>query len=270
MKPQSKNKELGMKILLIGCGKMGGAMLSRWVVNPDHSYTVVDPAATGLPDGVEHVTSPQALAGRTFDMMIIAVKPQMIPDVLPNYKDNLAKDGVAVSIAAGFSLQKLALIMGHVGAVRVMPNLPALIGEGVTGLYANQLCNDEQKDAVTRLIDSVGRSVWVDSEEALDRLTAVSGSGPGYVFQFMESYMAAAETLGFSPRAARELVTQTIIGAATMASMSDDSVSALRQSVTSKGGTTEAGLKALNDDNRLDALLSAATGAAYQRALELQ
>ena len=259
-----------MNVLLIGCGKMGGAMLRRWLERTEHKFTIVDPAAEDTPSGAELLRSREELGDRRFDMIIVAIKPQMIDDVLPAYAQHLAEGGCAVSIAAGCSLERVSRPLGNAPTVRVMPNLPALIGLGATGLYASNGCSDDHRTQVTKLIDYVGESFWVGSEDELDRLTAVSGSGPGYVFQFMQSYIEAAEELGFTEKTARALVTQTIIGAAKMADQSDSSVVELRNSVTSKKGTTEAGLNALNKGGALDSLMKNTTGAAYARALELQ
>lgn len=259
-----------MNILMIGCGKMGGAMLRRWCDACDHSFTVVDPAKPDLPDAVRVETELSALGAQLFDMIIVAIKPQMIESVLPDYKGSLQNDGVVVSIAAGFALRNFSKILGDVPLVRVMPNLPALIGLGATGLYANTLCSDTQKNTVEELMEAVGRAFWVGSEDELDKVTAISGSGPGYVFQIIESYIKAAIDLGFKPDEARALVVQTILGATEMASRSGEAVSSLRESVTSKNGTTEAGLNALNGDGALDTLMKQTTEAAYKRAIELQ
>jgi len=259
-----------MDVLLIGCGKMGGAMLRRWLERTEHNFTIVDPVADETPDNAELLRSEGELGDRSFDMVIVAIKPQMVDTVLPDYAKHLNKDGCAVSIAAGCSMARISKLLGDAPTVRVMPNLPALIGLGATGLFAGDSVSEGHRAQVTKLIDYVGESFWVSSEDELDRLTAVSGSGPGYVFQFMQSYIEAAEELGFSKDTARALVTQTIIGAAKMASQSDSTVVDLRNSVTSKKGTTEAGLNALNKGGALDTLLKQTTGAAYSRALELQ
>lgn len=259
-----------MDVLLIGCGKMGGAMLRRWLERTEHKFTIVDPGADDTPDGAELLRSREELGERTFGMIIVAIKPQMVDTVLPDYSQHLAKGGCAVSIAAGCGIGRISKLLGNVPTIRVMPNLPALIGLGATGLYASEDCGETHRAQVTKLIDYVGESFWVTSEDELDRLTAVSGSGPGYVFQFMQSYIEAAEELGFDEGTARALVTQTVIGAAKMASQSESSIIDLRNSVTSKKGTTEAGLNALNKDGAMDALMKHTTGAAYARALELQ
>ncbi|WP_417451323.1 pyrroline-5-carboxylate reductase [Kordiimonas sp.] len=259
-----------MKVLLIGCGKMGGAMLRRWVDNTNHAFTVVDPFANDLPDSVSLVRDAGELGEQCFEIIIVAVKPQMVADVLPAYQKHITGGGCAVSIAAGCSMARISGLLGDVATVRVMPNLPALIGRGATGLYAGDSCTAQHREQVTTLIDSVGKSFWVNSEDELDRLTAISGSGPGYVFQFLHSYISAARELGFTEETARALVLQTVSGAAKMAEQSDQSMEELRNSVTSKNGTTEAGLNVLNANGTLDELLKHTTDAAYKRAIELQ
>ncbi|NVJ98223.1 MAG: pyrroline-5-carboxylate reductase [Alphaproteobacteria bacterium] len=259
-----------MNILMIGCGKMGGAMLRCWQEIDHLSFTVADPADQDLPAAVTHVRSDKEIDNKAFDLVVIALKPQIVPEAMPAYSRFLKEETCVISIAAGLSLQKLTGILGNRPLVRVMPNLPALIGEGVTGLYANKQCEAGHKHVATNLMEAVGMALWVDSEDELDRLTAVSGSGPGYIFQVMESFVAAAEELGFPSNVARDLVIRTLSGAANMAAATDESLSTLRQSVTSKKGTTEAGLNVLRQDGMLDNLFGATTFAAYKRAVELR
>ncbi|WP_291842031.1 pyrroline-5-carboxylate reductase [Maricaulis sp.] len=259
-----------MDILLIGCGKMGGAMLRRWIDAMPARFTTVNRSGRALPAGTEHVDGVDTLAGRRFDVIILAVKPQQIPDVLPAYASLLAEDGCHVSIAAGFSSASIAAIVGDRPVLRLMPNLPALIGRSVNGIYANSACSDRHRDIGDQLARATGTPVWLDSEDELDRLTAVAGSGPGYVFEIARSYIAAAEGLGFSNETARALVLETMGGAIEMAARSDEDVAELRNSVMSKKGTTEAGINALRRDGQLDALLTETVQAAYERAVELR
>lgn len=259
-----------MKILLIGCGKMGGAMLRQWAENPANAFSVADPAATDLPEGVTHVTAPDTLSAGAFDAIVIAIKPQMIADVLPNYAAALKDDGCFVSIAAGCSIETIASIVGDRAIVRVMPNLPAMVGMGISGLYANDHCTAALTKAITALIDETGTCIPLGSEDEIDRLTAISGSGPGYVFEILRSYVAAAESLGFPPEIARQLVLDTVTGTVETARRSDESLMDLRLSVTSKDGTTQAGLEKLMGDGALDGLLHKTVHAAYDRAVALR
>jgi len=259
-----------MDILMVGCGRMGGAMLGCWSTREDIHFTVVDPAKPDVPEGVRVLSEASALGSDQFDIIIIAVKPQMIEAVMPDYTARLKDGGCMVSIAAGFSMDSLRRVLGDVPVIRVMPNLPALIGKGATGIYATNDCPTALKETVGDLMERIGKAVWVRSEDELDRLTAVSGSGPGYVFQFIESFIEGARELGFAEKDARTLVIQTMVGATEMAASTDAPISELRTSVTSKGGTTQAGLAQLRQDHMLDLLMKSTTKAAYERALELK
>ncbi len=259
-----------MKILLIGCGKMGGAMLRQWVNHAGNQFTVADPAATELPDGVVHVTKATSLPSAEFDVIVIAIKPQMIEELLPDYIHALKPGGCFVSIAAGCSIATLSGVVGDAAIIRVMPNLAAMVGLGVSGLYANGACTEHQITDVTAFIAQTGRCVPLANEDEIDRLTAVSGSGPGYVFELMRSYVEAAMGLGFDAETARALVFDTITGTVETARQSDASLEELRDSVTSKNGTTQAGLDELRYGGQLDALFENTVQAAYRRAAELK
>lgn len=259
-----------MNILVIGCGKMGGAMLRQWVGTNGQRFTVADPAATDLPEGVSHVSKATDLQSAHFDVVLIAIKPQMIADVLPVYAPSLKPGGCYVSIAAGCSVASLAKVVGDAAIIRVMPNMAAMVGLGVSGLCANDTCSAKQIADVTALIAQTGICVPMASEDEIDRLTAVSGSGPGYVFELMRSYVAAAEAVGFDSATARSLVFDTISGAVETARQSEATLEELRESVTSKNGTTQAGLAELMRGGQLDALLENTVQAAYRRAAELK
>ena len=249
---------------------MGGAMLRQWVNHDGNQFTVADPAATDLPQGIAHVTKATSLTPAEFDVIVIAIKPQMIADLLPDYIPALKAGGCFVSIAAGCSIATLENIVGEAAIIRVMPNLAAMVGMGVSGLYANPACTEQQVADVTALIAQTGRCVPLASEDEIDRLTAVSGSGPGYVFEIMRSYVEAAKSLGFDEETSRALVFDTISGTVETARQSDASLEDLRNSVTSKDGTTQAGLDELRRDGQLDALLKNTAQAAYRRAAELK
>lgn len=249
---------------------MGGAMLRQWARHDGNQFTVADPAAIDLPDGVTHVTEAASLAPEEFDVIVIAIKPQMIADLLPAYISALRPGGCFVSIAAGCSIATLAGIVGEAAIIRVMPNLAAMVGMGVSGLYANPACSAQQVAEVTAFIAQTGRCVPLESEDDIDRLTAVSGSGPGYVFEIMRSYVEAAKQLGFDEETSRALVFDTITGTVETARKSDASLEELRNSVTSKNGTTQAGLDQLRRDGLLDTLLNDTVQAAYRRAAELK
>lgn len=249
---------------------MGSALLSQWV-HGDESITVVDPMAGDLPDGVKLVRERSDISPESFDCIVAAVKPQLIDEVLPDYAENLAEGGYVLSIAAGYSASRLSKLMGDAPVVRTMPNLPAAIGRGVSGLCPGPHATDDHMKHAQEFMGRAGTTITVDSEEKLDRVTAVAGSGPGYVFEIARAYAEAAMAQGFDEEEAREMVLGTIGGAIAMASEPGAaSLEDLRNSVTSKGGTTAAGLNALNGDNGLSDRLHATLQAAYDRAVELR
>lgn len=249
---------------------MGGALLKAWAENTDHKFTVADPAEPKLPENVTHVRSVDALGEEKFDYLVVALKPQLIDKVLPDYMPHLAADGVISSIAAGYSANKLAAHAPGRSVIRIMPNLPAFIRKGVSGLYAHGDVPESASREIEQLALCSGEIVWVDSEDMLDRLTAVAGSGPGYVFEMLRAYVEAAENLGFSAQDARTMVLGTVQGTLEMAGQSELSLEELRNNVTSKGGTTAAGLAALNGDGEYSDLIRDTLRAAYERAVELR
>lgn len=257
-------------ILMVGCGKMGGALLDHWMSGGEN-FTIVDPALDSAPSPARLVSDTDALGDEDFDVVIVAIKPQMIDDVLPGYASRLADGGYVLSIAAGCSAERIARAVDGAPVVRVMPNLPAAVGQGVSGLYAGGPVNPAQLAHAETLMKRAGTVVTVDSEDRLDRVTAVAGSGPGYVFEMARAYVAAAEEFGFDREDARTMVLGTMAGALAMA-MEDGApdLETLRNSVTSKGGTTAAGLAALNGDETLSRLMRATLQAAYDRAVELR
>lgn len=259
-----------MNVLMVGSGKMGGAILSRLVQAHVGHITVVDPGAPSVPIGVTLMRHPDNLQFRAFDLIILAVKPQLLDEIVPKYADKLNAKGFFLSIAAGASVDKIRELASNASVVRAMPNLPALIGRSVTGLYAGKGVTVGQRVIAQTVCQYFGSVVWVKGEDGLDKLTAIAGSGPGYIFEFVRVYVEAAKRLGFEDDIAKSLVLETIIGSAEMALSSDQDVVDLRNSVTSKNGTTEAGIKALARDGMLDMLIQNATEAAYQRAKELR
>jgi len=258
-----------MKILIVGCGKMGGALLSGWVKGSEQ-FTIVDPALEKTLDGVRLVRDAEALEGELFDCLIVAIKPQLIDTVMPGYEALLTEDGYVLSIAAGASIARLAKALGGAPVIRVMPNLPAAVGKGVSGICASADVSANHLDHAKDMMGRNGKVIEVSDEDALDRFTAIAGSGPGYVFELARTYTMAAMELGFDEAEARAMVLGTIEGTIAMASADDTPLEELRNSVTSKGGTTAAGLAALNADGQLTDLLSNTAKAAYDRAVELR
>ncbi|MFA9439995.1 pyrroline-5-carboxylate reductase [Uliginosibacterium sp. sgz301328] len=202
------------------------------------------------------------------DVLVLAVKPQQMQAALVPLAGRMSRQTV-VSIAAGTLLASVSKWLGgHTRIVRAMPNTPALIGQGVTGLFADPSVSADERAAVERIIGAVGTSVWVDAESLIDVVTAVSGSGPAYVFYFIEALQAAGEAQGLPAETARTLALRTFTGASALAAQSTEPCSVLRERVTSKGGTTEAALRSMGQDG-LPALIGRAVAAATERGREL-
>lgn len=216
---------------------------------------------------VTPVASNQALLDKC-DVVVLAVKPQAMKSVLSEL-DATKTTTVFLSIAAGLKIESLTKWLGvDVAVIRAMPNTPALVQCGATGLFANTFTSSQQKNYADVIMKAIGIALWVDSEDLLDSVTALSGSGPAYYFLVMEAMQAAAEKLGLNADTARQLTIQTALGAATLAAQSTEESAVLRQRVTSPGGTTE---RAINTfiDNHLIEIVGKAMQAAYDRSKEL-
>ncbi|WP_041657589.1 pyrroline-5-carboxylate reductase [Azoarcus sp. KH32C] len=202
------------------------------------------------------------------DVLVLAVKPQQMKAALAPIAGRLAQQ-VVVSIAAGLRIADMGRWLGgYSRIVRAMPNTPALIGAGVTGLYADPSVEAAGREAAERVLAAVGTTAWIGDEAQMDAVTAVSGSGPAYVFHFIEALEAAGASLGFDGATARRLAIDTVLGAAKLAADSEESPAVLRERVTSKGGTTEAALKSLAESGFFDAIVRA-VAAAEVRGREL-
>ncbi|MEQ8404526.1 MAG: pyrroline-5-carboxylate reductase [Oceanicaulis sp.] len=257
-------------VLMVGCGNMGGALLAQWAKLDGVAVTVIDPAGPQVPGGVDVVSSPDALSGQSFDALVVAVKPQLIDAAIPQAAGLLKEQGFALSIAAGTSAATISRAVGGRRAVRLMPNMPARIGRGVTGLFAQDGVTPQQKELAERMGEAAGTAIWVADEDQIDRITAAAGSGPGYVYEFARTYQLAAQDMGFDHDQSRALVLQTIAGCMALAEETGESFEALRDSIMSKGGTTAAGVAKLNENDVLTDHVKAALQAAYDRACELR
>lgn len=202
------------------------------------------------------------------DLLVLAVKPQVLKAAVAPLAGRLATQ-VVVSIAAGVRIADMARWMGgYCRIVRAMPNTPALIGAGVTGLFADEAVDPAGRAAAVGVLEAVGSVVWVDTEAQIDTVTAISGSGPAYVFRFIEALEAAGRARGFDEATARQLAIETVLGAARLAQGSDEGPAALRERVTSKGGTTAAALASFEADGFMD-VVARAVAAAEARGREL-
>lgn len=262
-----------MKICFIGGGNMataliGGLLKKGWPAG-DLRVVEIDSAARERLKPLQvqaHADTASGVAGA--DCVVLAVKPQQVQAVAREMSA-LVRNALVVSIAAGIRATDLARWLGgHGRIVRAMPNTPALVLAGITGLYAAPAVSEIDRARVEQLLGVAGTTLWVDTEERMDAVTAVSGSGPAYVFYFIEALQQAAAELGFAPDAARGLALQTFSGAVKLASESAESAATLRERVTSKGGTTERAIAELEKDHVRE-IIGRAVRAAAERSREL-
>ncbi len=270
-------------ITFIGAGNMARALISGLIQDKtDLEIRIADPYESQLQEIQQNwnrvntfTDNIEAINGA--DVIVLAVKPQIMKLVCEPLQAGLAKDKrpLIISIAAGVTIDNLNLWLGgqlapqKMPIVRCMPNTPALVQAGMTGLYANNVVSQQQHDVAESILRAVGSTLWLSDEDKLDAITAVSGSGPAYYFLVMEAMQDAAQNLGLTADESRLLVLQTAFGAAKLALESEDDAGTLRQRVTSKGGTTEAALKTLMDGG-LPALFEEALKAAEKRSIELK
>jgi len=263
-----------MKITFLGGGNMAAALIGGLVERgfAPADIQVIDLQAanrTALAArfGVRAVEAADDTA-LDCDVLVLAVKPQQMKAALAPLAGRLAQQ-VVVSIAAGLRLADIGRWLGgYCRLVRVMPNTPALIGAGVSGLYADPSVDARGREGAERILAAVGSVVWIADEAQMDAVTAVSGSGPAYVFHFIEALEAAGTGLGFDVATARRLAIDTVLGAARLAAASDEAPAVLRERVTSKGGTTEAALASMAASGVFEAI-GAAVRAAEVRGREL-
>lgn len=267
----------GTSLLLVGCGKMGGAMLEGWLAAGFLSQAVVIDRA-GLPGAlagnplVSAAEGPDSLpAGFVADVVVLAVKPQVMDDALPAYRALVRPGTVFLSVAAGKTIAYFERGLGQGAAVvRSMPNTPAAIGRGMTVAVANGAVDDGQRALCDRLLRAVGEVSWVADEGLIDAVTAVSGSGPAYVFFLVEAMAKAGESAGLPADLAMQLARTTVSGAGELLHQSPQSPAAdLRKAVTSPNGTTQAALEVLMAEDGLQPVMTAAVAAAARRSREL-
>lgn len=258
-------------LVLLGCGKMGSAMLQGWLADglPASSVWVQDPypsewlQASGVHINAELPTTPA--------VVLIAVKPQMMEDALPVLAAMGNGDTLFVSVAAGVSIAAYERILGdQTPIVRAMPNTPAAVAKGITAIVGNTQAGDEGLAKAEALLKAVGQVVHLDNEGQIDAVTGLSGSGPAYVFHMIECMAAAGEAQGLSPALSMALAKATVAGAGALAEAADETPEQLRINVTSPNGTTQAGLEELMDTaDGLPPLMIKTVGAAADRSREL-
>lgn len=264
-------------IWMAGFGQMGQALYHGWVTAelPISRISLIDPTPyTGAPlrhsdqlyaDIPAHIAKP--------DIVFFAIKPQMAAAIMPLYRDVIRPDTLIVSIMAGITTDRITDLLGNPAqpVIRTMPNTPAMIGQGMIVSVANAVVTDAQRGLVDQLWHAVGDSAWVENEDMMHAVTAISGSGPAYLFALIEAMEAAGERAGLGSTLAARLARQTVIGSAALAaSQPDTTPETLRRNVTSPGGTTEAGLEVLlRPENGLQDLMRLTISAATQRSRDL-
>ena len=262
-------------IVLIGAGNMGGAMALGWIRSGIAASSVI--AADPNPPEAMKARFTEAginiVAAAPDDVkagvIFVAVKPQVMEAVLPAYRKLIGPDTIVISIAAGKPIAFIEAHLGDAPMVRAMPNTPAMIGRGVTGAFANARVSEAQRKLVHSLLEVSGPVEWVENESLIDAVTALSGSGPAYVFYLVECMAEAGRKLGLPADLAMRLARATVSGGGELLHQSPDDAAVLRRNVTSPGGTTAAALDVLMADDGMQPLFDAAIKAARDRAEEL-
>ncbi|MFD2251719.1 pyrroline-5-carboxylate reductase [Pseudochelatococcus lubricantis] len=267
---------LPLSLVLVGAGKMGGALLDGWlksgldpvrvtIIDPHPSADIVRIAAErgiGLNPASGDIGAPEVL--------VLAVKPQFLDEIAPDLARLAAPGTLVLSILAGKTLDNLSQrLPGTRAIVRAMPNLPASIGRGITGVVAASGTSEAQRATATVLLSGAGAVEWLDDESLIDALTGVSGSGPAYVFYLVEALAEAGVAAGLPAALSQRLARATVTGAGALLDQSPLSAAELREAVTSKGGTTAAALAVLSGENGIGPIVTQAVAAARRRAGEL-
>jgi pyrroline-5-carboxylate reductase len=256
----------GKPVWLIGCGNMGGAMLRRWLaagLSPDR-VTVVTRGAADLPPGVRHLHA--VPADEPVDTLILAFKPQQLRDVAPSLAT--VRPRLLLSILAGVDCGTLARAISADAVVRAMPNLPVAIGQGVTALFSES-DDPETRVVAEALVAPLGHHEWIADESLFDAVTALAGSGPGFLFRYIDALARAGEAMGIPRDQAARLALATVAGSAAMARDADEPPATLADRVASKGGSTRKGLDVLDDGGALVRLLTRTLEASRQRNREM-
>ncbi|MFZ4761568.1 MAG: pyrroline-5-carboxylate reductase [Alphaproteobacteria bacterium] len=275
---------MNKKILLIGCGRMGSAMLKGWLAADMGCYiVVVDPSAPQNTTcqsmqqkklGACYSSLAESLQaqGYDFEAIILAVKPAMIADMLQQIIDSQLKAALILSVAAGKKNSWMRSILGTylpATLVRVMPNLPMEIGHGVSVCVAEKGVTPESRQLANTMLSAAGMCYWLEDEKLMDAVTALSGSGPAYVFLLIELLAKSAQKLGLPPELADKLAVHTVKGAGMMAALADRAAEQLRAEVTSPNGTTASALNIFMRDDALATLVDGALAAACKRSQEM-
>ncbi|NKX40739.1 pyrroline-5-carboxylate reductase [Rhodobacteraceae bacterium R_SAG2] len=261
-------------IALLGCGKMGSAMLAGWLdqgVSPDAVWVIDPNPSDWLRQTGVQINAPLPEGDKAPGIVLIAVKPQMMGEALPQMQSLGNGPTLFISVAAGTSIATFEDLLGsQTPLVRAMPNTPAAIGRGITAIIGNTQASSADLDRAEALLQAIGQTVRLESEGQIDAVTGVSGSGPAYVFHLIETLAAAGEAEGLPADLAMQLAKATVAGAGALAEAAEETPSQLRVNVTSPNGTTQAALEVLmNEADGFPTLLRRAVGAATERSREL-
>ena len=269
-----------LKILLIGCGKMGGSLLEGIVKSHDN-FNLIDVVDPVINDSYKsnfkknktnfYSDIKELKDSITYDSIIIATKPNNYVEILEDLKNHIAvnEEILIISILAGIKIKKIQNIIGSVPIIRAMPNIAASVAEGMTALTANKKITNDKIDTANMIFQSIGNKIWLEDEGQMDSFTAISGSGPAYFFYFTECLHKIAIDEGFSEDVAKQISEQIMIGSGKLIKDSNIDVVQLRENVTSPNGTTEAALKVLCDNDGLLSKLREAIEKAKKRSIEL-
>lgn len=254
------------KILIFGCGNMGGAMLRGWLAAGVEAerFVVVDPAVRDLPEGVTVYRSAREVEG-TFKTVLLGIKPQMLIALATQIAPLLAPDALLISILAGSKIETLTVHFADARIVRLMPNLAAAIGKSPLGLFSNAADRNE----VEAMLAPLGTPIWLEDEAHMDAVTALAGSGPAFLYRFIDALAQGGVEAGLPNEIAARLALAMVEGATKLAADSTESPAQLAARVTSPGGTTAAGLAVLDEGDALKALVAETLRAAKDRGAEL-
>lgn len=263
-------------LVLLGAGKMGGAMLQGWLDHgvPGQDVVIVDPYPApeilALSEKHGFACLSEMPIGMQAGVLVVAIKPQMFDALLPLFRAHVGEETLVLSVAAGKTLADMKKLLGEAPAiVRGMPNTPAQVARGVTVCCPDDKVTDAQKDLITKLLQAIGTAEWLDDETLMDAVTALSGSGPAYVFHMVEAMAKAGEAAGLAPDLAARLARATVAGGGELLYQSSLPAGTLRENVTSPGGTTAAALAVLMAEPGLTALMTEAVQAARDRSVAL-
>ena len=269
-----------LKILLIGCGKMGGSLLEG-IAKSHENFNLIDVVDPMITDSYKsnfkenkinfYSDTKELKDSITYNSIIIATKPNHYIEILEDLKNHITinEEIMIISILAGIKIKKIEDIIGSVPIIRAMPNIAASVAEGMTALIGNKKLTDDKIDAVNMIFHSIGNKIWLEDEAQMDSFTAISGSGPAYFFYFTECLHKIAIDEGFSEDVAKKISEQIMIGSGKLIKDSNTGVVQLRENVTSPNGTTEAALKVLCDDDGLLNKLREAIEKAKKRSIEI-